>query len=600
MYNIRRTGRFGLESETLSCFGAVKKEVIDMHFRDMLYERVSYEEIEKRYQKLQEDFQNAPDDQARMEVLRERYRLMEDLTSMELCYVRHDMNVNDPFYAAEQDYYDAIGPMISDLSSRFDKALLEPAHRAWLEAALGHQAVMMMESSQKGFDSSLIPLLQEENNMLNRYNQLVSNATILWQGKEIKRSLLSCYTQSDDRNVRKKASLAVADSWESQREELEDIYDRLVKNRNRQAKLLGFRNYVELSYYRMNRIGYTSREVSRFRDAVKKHLVPYLESQEECRRIRLGLEHLYYYDNGISFPDGDPRPEGDTQACLEATRAMYARLSPETKEFINFLLDNGLYDVEIRPGKRDGGYMTSFEKYRSPFIFANFDGTRENAYIMCHEGGHAFQYYLKRDEEIREKCSYTSETAETHAMSMEFFAWPYMELFFGDRACDYRTLHLEEALRLIARECQQDEFQQLVYEQPDMGKQERNALWHRLEKEYFPFRDNAGNRYLQMGCGWQQIPHMYQWPFYAIDYALAQMCALEYLQWMASDHAGAWKSYLGFCRETGTKSFPELVRDAGLEDPFAEGTLKKLMDWLSTTDEGKEKIKRRGNTGGNK
>lgn len=553
-----------------------------MNFSDMPYERVTYEALEARYQKLLENFRKAPDGEACLDILKQRYQLLADMTPMELCYVRHDMDVNNAFYAAEQDYYDEIGPKVSDLSNQFDRLLLSSPHRPFLEGVLGHQAFLMMEAAQQGFDSRLIPLSQEENSLLGQYNQLVSNAAVLWNGKRIKRSLLMPETASSDREIRKQASLALSDSWEAQREDLETIYDRLVHNRHRQAQMLGFSDYVELSYVRMNRIGYTPDDVCRFREQVKRTLVPFLEKLEDRRRERLKLDHLYHYDNSIFFINGNPMPIGNTKACLDATREMYTRLSPETAEFISFLLDHGLYDVEIRDGKRDGGYMTSFEKYRTPFIFANFDGTRENAYIMCHEGGHAFQYYLKRNEEIREKCWYSSEAAETHAMSMEFFTWPYMELFFGDRAQDYRTLHLEDALRLIARECQQDEFQQLIYKQPDMSPAKRNELWSQLEKAYFPGRDFTGSQNLQNGCGWQRIPHMFQWPFYAIDYALAQICALEYLHWMNLDRNAAWQSYLTFCIQTGTESFPQLVRHAGLDDPFTEGTLQKLVEWLQS------------------
>lgn len=553
-----------------------------MKFSEMPYQRVNYEEIEARYEALMENLKAAPDGRACMEVLKQRYLLNDDLTCMELAYVRHDMNVNDEFYAAEQDYYDEIGPKLSDLSNRFDKLLLTSPHRSFIERVLGAQAFVIMEEAQRSFDSRLIPLSQEENNLMGRHNQLASNGTVLWNGVKKKRSLLVPETASSDREIRKKAALALSDSWEAQREELEELYDSLVHNRHKQARLLGFHDYMELSYHRMLRIGYGSKEVARFRDAVKRFLVPFITELADRRRRRLQLEHLHFYDRTIYFMDGNPKPPADAKVCLEKTREMYTLLSPETAEFIGFLLDNELCDVEIREGKRDGGYMASFEKYRAPFIFANFDGTSENAYIMCHEGGHAFQAYLKRDEEIRERCWYTSEAAETHAMSMEFFAWQYMELFFGERAQDYRIMHLEDAVRLIARECLQDEFQQRIYEKPDLPPAERNVLWAKLEMEYFPDTDYSGNENLQKGCGWQRIPHMFQYPFYAIDYALAQVCALEYLQLMSGDRQAAWQSYLKFCRETGTKTFPELVKDCGLDSPFEEGTLQKLAEWLQS------------------
>lgn len=547
----------------------------------MPYERVTYEEIERRYRELIREVQTAADGTACLDALRRRGRLAADMTPMELCWVRHDMDVNDSFYAAEQDYYDEIGPKLADLAHQFDQALLASPHRNEVERALGRQAVTMMELAQQGFDSRLIPLAQEENELRSRYAQVSSNAAALWEGERVKLNLMTPYLQSPDRETRRKASLAVSAARQELRSELEEIYSLLVDNRTRQAKLMGFSSYTELSYCLMRRIGYGPEDVRRFREQVKRHIVPLYVRLEERRRQRLGLEKLYSYDSGVSFLNGNPTPQGDTAACLEATREMYTRMSPETAEFIAFLLDNGLYDVEIRDGKMGGGYMTFLEKYRAPFIFANFDGTSENAYIMCHEGGHAFQGYLKRDEELRELRDYTSETAETHAMSMEFFAWPYMALFFGDRAEDYRTMHLEDAVRLIISQCVQDEFQQQVYDRPDMTPEERNALWAQLERDYWPAKDYGGDEFQLAGCGWQRIPHMYQWPFYAIDYALAQVCALEYLRWMNEDHDAAWNSYLDFCRRTGTDSFPGLVRSAGLGDPFGEETLPALAQWLN-------------------
>lgn len=563
-----------------------------MHFNEMPYERVTYEELEGRYRQLMEEFQKAADAQDCMAVLKKRYQLTEDMTAMDLCYVRHDMDVNDAFYAAEQDYYDEIVPKLSDLSNQLDRLILDSPHRGELEKILGHYVFAIMEAGQSGFDSRLIELAQEENKLLARYNQLTSNGTVEWEGEKRKRNLMTPIAQSPDREVRRRASLAIADSWEEQRGELEEIFGGLLDNRRRQARAMGFSNYVEMSYFRMMRIGYGPKEVAAFRELVKKYLVPLHRKLEERRRERLGLEHLYIYDSGVHFPQGNPMPvcvesgaEGDSQpgstaACLEATRRMYTEMSPETSEFIAFLLDNGLADVEIRDGKRGGGYMTTFEKYRAPFIFANFDGTIENAYIMCHEGGHAFQGYLKRNEEIREHCWNTSEMAETHAMAMEFFAMPYMELFLGERAGDYRAMHLEDAVRLIINQCLQDEFQQLVYEDPDLTAAECNGLWARLDREYFPDRDYDDNVNLREGRGWQRIPHIYHWPFYAIDYALAEICALGYYRWMQEDKEASWESYLRLCRDSGTMDFPSLVKSAGLGSPFEEETMIGLADWM--------------------
>lgn len=551
-----------------------------MHFNDMPYRRVTFEEIEARYQALFERIRTLRGREDCLPAMEAYYRLLDDMTPMDLCYVRHDMDLNEAFYAGEQRYYDEIGPRIGDLSNQLEGLLLNSPYSACFEELMGSFAFDLMRCSRESRDSRLIPLEQQENTLSGRYSVVTANAKAEYEGAVVSRSSLAAKQQSPDRETRRRASAAVAASWAEQREELEELFHELVQNRDKQAKLLGYPNYVKLAYLRMDRIGYTSEDVSRFREQVKESLVPVAAAIHEQRKKRLGLEHLYSFDSPLNFPNGNPVPLGDTEFCLESTREMFRKLSPETGEFIDFLMDNGLYDVKPRDGKRSGGYCMYLSAYRAPFIFANFDGTHENAYIMSHEGGHAFYAYLKREEKIRERCGYTSEMAETHAMAMEFFGAPYMELFFGSRAEDYRRMHLESAVSRIIYQCQQDEFQQIIYEHPELSKEERNGVWEKLEQSYFPFREYTEEEKQRIGRRWQCIPHLYHWPFYAIDYGLAQVCALEYARWMDEDKDGAWQSYLRFCRASGNMNFPEALKAAGLESPFEEGCLTHLVDWL--------------------
>ncbi len=551
-----------------------------MHFHDMPYQRIRYEEIEADYQALFEELQAARCEADCLAALKKSYRLSDKMTPIDLCYVRHGIDVNDPFYAEEQRYYDEIGPKISALQQQFYKLMVESPFAAFFEETLGSFAFSILRTSLKSADTSLIPFEQKENILIHRYTHLTANAKADYNGNQVSRSSLTRDQQSPDRAVRRRAYEAAVASWEAQRDELEDIFDQLVENRDRQARMLGYPSYVPLSYQRMNRIGYTPEDVSRFREQVKTCLVPLAAELNERRRKRLGLSQMYPYDGSVYFPQGNPTPMGDDRFCLEMTRRMYARLSPETKEYIDYVLDNGLYDVTMREGKQSGGYCMPLGADRVPFIFTNFDGTSENAYIMTHEGGHGFYFFLKRGEEIPERGWYTPEMAETHAMAMECFTAPYMELFFGDRAGDYRAMYLEKAVSLILYQCQQDEFQQIIYDQPGLTKQERNDVWARLEQDYFPFRDYPGEEQGRVGHRWQRIPHVFLWPFYAIDYALAQVCALQYLRWMNERPGEAWNSYLTFLRASGNQNFPEALRTAGLESPFDPGSLEKLMNWL--------------------
>lgn len=553
-----------------------------MHFNDMPYRRVTFEEIEARYQTLFATIRSIRSEEECLPALKAYYGLLDKMTPMDLCYVRHDMDLNEPFYAEEQRYYNEIGPKIMALSHQLEGILLDSPFSACFEKLMGSFAFSLMRSARDSRDSRLIPLEQEENSLSSRYSVVTANAKAEVDGNLVSRSSLAAQQQSPNRETRRKASAAIAASWASQREELEEIFHQLVRNRDRQAKLLGYPDYVELAYLRMNRIGYTREDVSRFREQVKKSLVPLAAAIHEQKKKRLGLEHLYSFDSPLNFPDGNPVPLGGTDFCLEMSREMFRKLSPETAEFIDFLMDNGLYDVELRDGKCGGGYCMYMTAYRAPFIFANFDGTSDNAYIMSHEGGHAFYAYLKRSEEIRDRCGYTSEMAETHAMAMEFFVSPYMELFFGPRAEDYRRMHRENAVSRIIYQCQQDEFQQIIYEHPEFSKAQRNEVWEELERAYFPFREYTEEEQQRIGHRWQCIPHLYHWPFYAIDYGLAQVCALQYARWMDEDKDGAWQSYLRFCRASGNMNFPEALEAAGLVSPFAEGCLDHLVDWLQT------------------
>jgi M3 family oligoendopeptidase len=553
-----------------------------MNFNEIPYKRITIEEITDVYQALILDLEKATNADECLEVIKRRYNLNEMMTPMDISYLRHDMNLNDNFYSDEQDYYNSISSKISELSNKFDKLLLDSPYRDELEKILGHQSFVMMEVGAMGYDSRLAPITSKEYELTNRYNRLCANATVTWEGKEISRSAMGQYSRSSDRDTRKTASLAISDSCEKQREEIEEIYSSLIELRNERAKILGIKNFSLLSFNTMCRIGYDQKDVAVFRDEVKKYIVPVWQEFEKRRAKRLGLSKLYSYDSGIFFKEGNPKPLGDSKFCLEMARQMYHGISKEAGEFIDALIDNHMYDVEDREGKNKCAYMYYLHKYKSPFILASFNGTQYDPYIMCHEGGHAFQSYMKRNEEIRDRCGYTYEAAETHAMTMEFFAHPYMELFFGDRAKDYRTFHLEDAIRLILSECLQDEFQQLVYENPEMTNEERNKLWLRLDSEYFPGKSYGDDKNLLEGCGWQRIPHVIIWPFYAIDYALAEICALEYYEWMNRNHDEAWESYLSFCMDTGIKDYHTLIKNAGLPDPFEPGTLPKLANWLLT------------------
>jgi len=343
------------------------------------------------------------------------------------------------------------------------------------------------------------------------------------------------------------------------------------------AKSLGYRNYIELGYILMKRNSYDAAAVSRFRDQVKSVLVPFITKLNEQRRMDLSVDKLKFYDEEIYFAAGNPKPKGTPEEMFGAGEKMYGELSTETKEFFGFMLENALFDVLAKEGKAGGGYCTYMPDYCSPFVFANFNGTSGDVDVMTHECGHALCSYLASSIEILEYQDYTYDVAEIHSMSMEFFTADWMELFFGDKTSEYLYMHLAAALAFIPYGCMVDEFQHIVYENPDMTPQERKEVWQRLEREYKPHLDYDGDPFFGTGGNWQRQTHIYERPFYYIDYCLAQTCALQYRVWMETDRAAAWKSYLGLLKKAGTRKLTDLIAEAGLQSPFEQGCIETII-----------------------
>lgn len=549
-----------------------------MKFKDMPYKRVDFDKVAEDMKALMAELDAAKSGEEQFAVHKKFYALYDTVaTNITIAQIRHDVDTADEFYSAEQDFYDEKMPELENLVVTYKKKLYESPYKDYLVEKIGPVAFKNIELSLKSFDAKLIPLMQEENALVTEYAKLIASAKIDWEGEELNLSLLRPYTISPDRQIRQKAWDKMSDFFETNADKLDEIYDKLVKNRDAQAKALGYDNYVTLGYYRMQRNCYGKDEVENFRNQIKKDFVPFAEKLHDRRRQRLGLEKLSYIDEGVYFKEGNPKPIGTPEDILKNGQKMYAELSPETKEFFDFMMENELFDVLGRKTKRAGGYMTYLPDYNSPFIFANFNGTEGDVDVITHECGHAFQGFLSGKDPIQEHRDITMETAETHSMSMEFFTGDWMELFFGDRADDYREMHLEDAVAFIPYGCMVDEFQHIVYENPEMTPAERHAAWKKLQREYKPHWDFGDAKFFSKGGFWQKQQHIYMSPFYYIDYCIAQTDALQYKAKMDEDFKSAWDSYLKLCYLSASDFFTSMVEEVGLVSPFKDGCIKDVV-----------------------
>jgi M3 family oligoendopeptidase len=257
---------------------------------------------------------------------------------------------------------------------------------------------------------------------------------------------------------------------------------------------------------------------------------------------------------------------------------MYEEMSKDTGEFINYMLEHELFDVIAKKGKSGGGYCTELVEYKMPFIFANFNGTYGDIDVLTHEAGHALASYKAMNNiPLYELNQGGMETCEVHSMSMEFFAWKWMDLFFKEKAEDYRFMHISNAVYFIPYGTMVDYFQQCVYEKPEMTPAERKALWLKLEATFRPYMGQEGITYMEEGGRWQYQSHIYERPFYYIDYCLAQTIALDFLVAMRDNYNDAWKRYNAFLSKGGSETFVKLVEETGFKQPFDSGALSQLV-----------------------
>lgn len=556
-----------------------------MKFSKMEYKRPELEPTKQQLNALIEDFEKAQSADEAFAV----YKKIDDFqayfnTMYSLAYVRHTLDTNDAYYLAESDYFDEAAPEVEEYSQRLNLALINCPFRADMEAAWGELMFKNIEISLKTFSPEIIGDLQAENKLVKEYDMLLSSAQIDFDGKKLTLAQLSPYHENEDRAIRKASMQARANWFMSHGETLDRIYDDLVKVRTAMAVKLGYESYIELGYYRMRRNCYDADMVSRFREGIKKFIVPISNGIKAEQAQRIGVEAITVYDDSFEYPDGNAKPFGTPDEILEWGRTMYHELSGDTAEFIDFMLENELFDVLTRPGKHGGVYCTEFPIYKTPFIFANFNGTSGDVDVLTHEAGHAFAFYCARDVYPHALQEITMETAEVHSMSMEFFTWPWMEGFFGDSAGKYYQSHLSSALTFLPYGTMVDDFQHRVYENPEMTPKQRNDTWLELESVYRPYLELEGFPFYGEGRRWQAQSHIFQSPFYYIDYCLAQTMALAFWAEDQKDHEAAWAKYRIFVSLAGTKTFVELVDTAGLPSPFVTDNLKIVAgaasEWL--------------------
>ncbi len=424
------------------------------------------------------------------------------------------------------------------------------------------------------FRKANVALEAREAALVQRYQKRCGAQTVTFDGREQTLPMLSKVLEETDRSRRQAAWEAVARRRLRDRHAIDGLFDRLFSLRTRIARNAGFRNFRDYAFRRMGRFDYTPADCMRFHKAVEKTLVPALRARQARRAERLGVGTLRPWDLAVD-PLGRPplKPYATTAELVAGCRRIFGRVHPDFGRKFDRIRAKGYLDLESRKGKAPGGYMCGFDAERMPFIFVNGAGRHQDVQTLLHEGGHAFHTLLAYGQDFHFNQGYPIEFAEVASMGMELLAAPHLDAFYAEAdARRAREQHLEAMLDLFAWIATIDAFQHQVY----LG-QDRQAAWAEVRQRFKGADDWTGYG-AEHAALWQRQGHLFGSPFYYIEYAIAQLGALQLWVNAGRDRRKAIARYRAALSLGWTKPLPELFKAAGLRFDFSERTLAPLVE----------------------
>lgn len=550
-------------------------------FSTIEYKRPDYDKYESEYQILTEQIKNANNYEEIQGIIKEADELLKSVDTMTtIAMIRNTLNTTDDFYEKEVEFNNQRGAEATTSLINYFKALINCKFTKEITVDYGKEFLVSLQREIDQFKEELVPYLQEEAKLTQKYQKLMAMAQIQFDGQTLNLYGIQKYFEDPSIAVRKAAFKAYSDFYHSKEEEMEEIFAELIKIRNEMGRALGYENYIPLGYMQQKRSDYGVKEVASFREQVLHEIVPLCEKIYEAQAKRIGVDELKVYDEKFLFLDGNAEPIGDDDYLVKEAQKMYHDLSPETGEFIDYMIEHELMDLKNKPNKASTGYMTVLSTYNAPYVFSCFNHTIGDMQVLTHELGHAFAgYEAMRTQKTPLFIMGGTDIAEIHSMSMEQFSYPYAEQFFGEDADKFRFAHLQNAITFVPFGVAVDEFQHIMYANPELTPKERTLEWHKLEEKYMPWRKYEDDEFMERGGFWYHKLHIFLYPFYYINYTLTTMGAMEFKKRFIENSKEAWNDYLNLCKAGSSVSYLELLKVAKLSVPFEEGSVARAMSY---------------------
>lgn len=476
-----------------------------------------------------------------------------------------------------------IQPKIQPYSDRLNRKLVESP----LSKELDHQKYFTYLRNVKKnielFRTENIPLQAELNVMQQQYGVIAGKMTVEVQGQEYTLQQAARFLEDPDRKLREEVYRKINERRLQDKNELNNLFTELLKRRDRVALNAGFPNYRDYRFVELGRFDYTRDECFQFHEAVRQHVLPLVDKIYKAKQKKLGVETFRPWDIDAEPEGVQPlRPFKTGEELTKKTIQCFDELKDFFGDCLRKMKEMGHLDLESRKGKAPGGYNCPLAESGAPFIFMNAAGQLDDVTTMVHEGGHAIHSFLAHELELTGFKEYPTEIAEVASMAMELFSMDHWHVFFNDHEELKRAMEqqLERVITIFPWIATVDKFQHWIYENPGHTEKERASTWVRIQDEFTPASLDISGLEEYRRYGWQRQLHIFEVPFYYIEYGIAQLGAIGLWKQYKQDPELALNNYITALKEGGTRTLPELFKLAGLDFNFSPVYIKGLMEFV--------------------
>ena len=486
---------------------------------------------------------------------------------------------NEEIKQAYLDFVENVQPELSKIGDLLNRKLAESPFADELDSEEYNVLLRDTRMDLALFREENIPIYTELTKLGQRYNEICGAMTVEFDGEERTMQQMGKYLQVSDRETRENAYRTVGERRFQESEKIDDIYEEMIALRQQVAQNAGYDNFRDYIFDAKHRFDYSPDDCKAFHDAVEAICVPLKRDVDDERRQNLNLESLRMWDMGHDVHGREPlKPFTKVDEMVAGTSRMFHRLSPELGVFFDSLRDGTSLDLDSRKGKAPGGYQVQRDHSRKPFIFMNATGLQRDLETMVHEAGHAFHSIYADDLPLIDYRNAPLEFCEVAAMSMELLTHDFLDEFYSEEDAQRAVReHLEGIVSILAWIATIDSFQHWVYTNPEHTRAERHAKWLELGDRYGSVLDWSGFEDWR-NVGWQRQLHLFSYPFYYIEYGIAQLGALQmWLQYKESPEM-ALSNYAKSMRLGGSRPLPNLFEAGGMSFDLGHSTVQGLID----------------------